>query len=380
MKRIITVVGARPQFIKAAALSHSFLKHSGMAEVIVHTGQHYDSDMSDVFFEELSIPRPQYHLGIGGLAQGAMTGRQIEKIEEILIDENPDAVLVYGDTNSTLAAALAAAKLHIPVAHVEAGLRSFNMRMPEEINRILTDRVSTWLFTPTDAATSNLLQENVKTGIHQVGDIMYDCALLFGERALKQSDILEKNNLEPDNFRLCTLHRQENTDDIERLRIAFDALRVLADEMNVVVPLHPRTRKILENAGLFEECSRNLKIIPPTGFLDFIRLMQAARSILTDSGGVQKEGYFHNTPVIILRDETEWMDLVDINWGKLAPPTSVDGILAATKYIETAARNDNQRPFGTGDTAKQILAILQDSFDQLAGTRRQYVSVNMANR
>jgi len=252
LKKIVTIIGARPQFIKAAAVSRVIRNQSGMQEIIVHTGQHFDENMSAVFFQEMDIPEPDYHLEINSLSHGAMTGRMLEKIEEVLIAEKPGLVMVYGDTNSTLAGALAARKLNICVAHVEAGLRSFNMRMPEEINRIMADRISDLLFCPTENAVHNLHQEgyhNFRCHIHLVGDVMYDAALYYGAMSAQRSDILKRLNLTRDKFVLCTIHRQENTDNLENLRSIVDALNTLHRKIQVIVPLHPRTQKILSPSG-----------------------------------------------------------------------------------------------------------------------------------
>jgi len=313
--KIVTVVGARPQFVKASVLSHALGTLPGCHEVIVHTGQHYDPVMSDIFFEELEIPRPAYQLKIEEKSHGAMTGRMIAQIEEVLLKENPDAVLVYGDTNSTLAGALAAAKLHIPVAHVEAGLRSFNRRMPEEINRILTDQCSSLLFTPTNKATNQLLKEGFSPDtVLEVGDIMYDCALRFSGR----STILDELELAPKKYVMATLHRAENTDDPNRLRGYLAGLEKISQEIPVVMPLHPRTQKALNAAELAPKGS--LRVIPPVGYNAMLSLEKGAKAILTDSGGVQKEAYFFQVPCLTLRDETEWVELIESGANRLVPP------------------------------------------------------------
>jgi UDP-GlcNAc3NAcA epimerase len=324
--KIITIVGARPQFVKAAMVSRAIRRHNEEGhpcteEHILHTGQHYDANMSGIFFSAMDIPRPAWQLQCGGDTHGAMTGRMLAEIEKILLEALPDCVLVYGDTNSTLAGALAASKLHIPVAHVEAGLRSFNKQMPEEINRILTDHVSGLLFCPTLTAVHNLACEGIEDGVHHVGDVMYDAALLFGELAVASSRILGQLKIEGFPFRLCTVHREENTGSEERLRGIFAALRESASPAcPYVVPLHPRTRRCLEAYGLMEEAERHPGMIltPPLGFLDMVMLEKHAAAILTDSGGVQKEAYFHRVPCITLRDETEWTETVDAGWNQLA--------------------------------------------------------------
>lgn len=303
--KILTILGARPQFIKAASVSREILKHDDIQEVIVHTGQHYDANMSDIFFQEMQIPKPNYFLGIGGKSHGAMTGQMIEKIEEVVQKEKPDWIIVYGDTNSTLAGAIVASKLHIKLAHIEAGLRSFNMKMPEEVNRILTDRVSTILFCPTDAAVQNLKNEgydNFDCKIVKSGDVMQDGAMFYKNLARKPSCDIK------DDFILCTIHRAENTDDENRLRSIFKALNEIAKEKQIILPLHPRTKKILENLKLNIQ---NLTLIEPVGYLEMVWLCENCSLVMTDSGGLQKEAYFFEKPCITLRDETEWVELVE---------------------------------------------------------------------
>jgi len=357
--KLATVLGARPQFIKAAAVSRALHAAPGIEEQIIHTGQHFDQNMSDVFFEEMGIPAPAHHLGISGGTHGRMTGRQLEAVEEVLLAEKPDAVMVYGDTNSTLAGALAAAKLHIPVAHVEAGLRSFNRRMPEEINRVLTDHAATWLFAPTQVALDHLKQEGLThSGAVFAGDVMYDAALIFGAEADDRSDILERLNLAPGGFRLCTCHRAENTDDPARLAAIFRALRALASDTPLVLPLHPRTRKMLAEGGDFEAMTAGLTLIDPVGFFEIIRLMRGASLVLTDSGGLQKEAYFHGTPVVVLRDETEWVELVELGWARITPPTEQDAILTAARAMEGATGDTVARPYGDGQASQTIVQHL----------------------
>lgn len=306
MQKIITIVGARPQFIKAATLSRQFQK-LGIDERIVHTGQHFDANMSEVFFQEMEIPKPTYQLEIHGLTHGAMTGRMLEGIENILIDEKPNGVLVYGDTNSTLAGALAAAKLHIPVIHIEAGLRSFNMAMPEEINRILTDRISDYLFCPTDTAIQNLEQEgfkNFRTKIFKNGDVMQDAAIFYASKAEQKSNLISKLNLPK--FILATIHRQENTDSPENLRNIIKGLNEINLQIPVLVPIHPRTRNILSLHNIQPE----FKLIDPVGYFDMIMLLKNCELVITDSGGVQKEAFFFGKYCITLREQTEWVELV----------------------------------------------------------------------
>jgi len=355
--KIVTIVGARPQFIKAAAISREILKHPGaLEEVMVHTGQHYDPNMSQVFFDELEIPAPRYNLEVSGGGHGAMTGRMLEGIEHILLDEKPDWVLIYGDTNSTLAGALAAAKLHIPVAHVEAGLRSFNMRMPEEINRILADRVSSLLLCPTVVAVDNLAREGVTQGVHNVGDVMYDVALYFRERARAGSGILKALGLTEKAFALATCHRAENTDDPVRLEGIVSALAQIASDVPVVLPLHPRTRKLLQQFGL-EHYLAALTVVEPLSFLDMVALEQAAKVILTDSGGVQKEAFFYHVPCITMRDETEWVETVELGWNRLVGAERAR-ILEAYAALAAGSADVSGRPYGDGRAAKHILALL----------------------
>lgn len=311
--KVLTVVGARPQFVKAAAVGRVF-RQRGVTEVLVHTGQHFSADMSDVFFRELGMPEPDYNLGVGGLPHGAMTGRMLEGIEGILERERPDWVLVYGDTNSTLAGALAAAKRHVPIAHVEAGLRSFNRAMPEEINRVLTDHVSTLLLCPTRRAVANLAREGIVAGCEHVGDVMYDVALAVRDVALKTSAILDRLGLEDDGFVLATVHRAENTEDAGRLTEVFDAVRRLADGRPVVLPLHPRTAQAAARHGVPLD---GLTLCDPVGYIDMTRLICGSRLVVTDSGGLQKEAYFHARPCVTLRDETEWVETIECGWNRL---------------------------------------------------------------
>lgn len=321
MKKIVTVVGARPQFIKAATVSRALRGSSELSEIVIHTGQHYDANLSDIFFDELEMSDPNYNLNIGSGNHGAQTGRMLEEIEKILIQEQPRWLLVYGDTNSTLAGALAAAKLHIPIAHVEAGLRSFNREMPEEVNRVLTDQMSSVLFTPTSDASKNLKKEGIaETQIAEVGDVMFDAALIFGERAEKQSEILMRFKLNSKHYILTTIHRAENTDSEARMRVIVESLFKISKQIQIVFPLHPRTRRILERMGLIEEVESQLCVVPPVGYLDMLKLQRNAKIIVTDSGGIQKEAYFQSVPCVTLRDETEWVELVSSGWNHLASP------------------------------------------------------------
>lgn len=344
MPHIFTVLGARPQFIKAAPVSRALAKE-GMTEVIAHTGQHFDALMSDVFFDELDIPKPTYNLEVNSLGHAAMTGRMLEKLEEAMLAERPDIVLIYGDTNSTVAGALAGAKLNIPVAHVEAGLRSFNRRMPEEINRVVADHVSTLLFCPTETAIRNLATEGITRGVHAVGDVMFDTTLAAVKRAEGRSTIIETHGLKPGGYAVATIHRAENTDDPERFRQVMAWLEEAARERPVVMPVHPRTRKLLASRGL---TPAGLTLIDPIGYLDMARLLSQAAAVFTDSGGLQKEAYFHRAPCVTLRDETEWVETIDAGWNRL---------WTGPDY---AARRDIL-DYGTGDASSKIARALKDA-------------------
>jgi UDP-GlcNAc3NAcA epimerase len=362
----MTIVGARPQFIKAAVVSRAINKYNNQSsnaeiiEIIVHTGQHYDDNMSNVFFKEMQIPIPQYHLGIGGGTHGAMTGRMLESLEGLMLDEKPDVILVYGDTNSTLAGALAAVKLHIPVAHVEAGLRSFNMRMPEEMNRILTDRVSSWLFCPTDTAINNLKREGAGewpgVQVHNVGDVMYDAALFYRKQARVGQTVAGLLERYQEGFYLATVHRQENTDSSERLRNIMTALQEIAEHVPVVLPLHPRTRKHLMEIGLDME---NVNCIEPVGYFDMICLLNNCRAVFTDSGGVQKEAYFFHKPCITLREETEWVELVEHGYNCLVGAER-DRIIAAEKEFISIERKFNVLLYGNGNAGNIIVELINE--------------------
>ena len=347
--KIITVLGARPQFIKAAAVSHKLReKHE---EKIIHTGQHYDDNMSKVFFDELQIPMPDYNLSVGSGNHGFQTGQMLIKIEEVIEREKPDCMLVYGDTNSTIAGALAASKLLIPVAHIEAGLRSFNMAMPEEQNRILADHISTFLFTPTDTATHNLKNEGIIKGVHNTGDVMFDATLFFSELARGKGEVLTKLGLEAEDYILTTIHRAENTNSIERLRNIIGALNECGRK--VVIPLHPRTKKFIENYNL--KFSDNIKIIEPIGYLDMILLEKSSYKIVTDSGGIQKEAYFMGKPCITMRDETEWVETVNSGWNVIVGADK-DKILQGIQSFMPVSLRHNY--FGDGNAAEKIVNIL----------------------
>ena len=381
--KLLTVLGARPQFIKAATVSRAIMARDDVKEIVVHTGQHFDANMSGVFFEQLDIPRPHHNLQIAGLNHGAMTGRMIEGIETLIQQEKPDWVLVYGDTNSTLAGALAAAKLHIPVAHVEAGLRSHNPAMPEEINRVLTDRVSSLLLCPTQTAENNLQLEgfpfpamgsnsaHVPQRVVNIGDVMFDAVLYYRERAKEQID-LDAFDLGHQQYALCTLHRQENTDDPARLNGILSALREIAKELTLVLPLHPRTKSKIEQRH-DADALNGITILEPLPYLEMQRLLMSAKLILTDSGGMQKEAYFHQKPCITLRDETEWVETVDAGWNQLVG-AKAEQILCAWRnasqpsvpienlYGDRSASTTNplviENPYGTGNAANELMKIL----------------------
>ncbi|MCC7483958.1 MAG: UDP-N-acetylglucosamine 2-epimerase (non-hydrolyzing) [Burkholderiales bacterium] len=360
MKKVLSVVGARPQFVKAAMVSRALGATRGIAEVLVHTGQHYDRNMSAVFFRELGVPRPRLNLGIGSAAHGAQTGRMLEALERAMMRERPHRVLVYGDTNSTLAGALAAAKLRIPVAHVEAGLRSFDRSMPEEVNRVAADHVSDLLFAPTSAAVANLRGEGVAARrIMLTGDVMFDAALFYAERAERRSTALARLGLARGHYVLATVHRAGNTDEPRRLAAIFGALARLATECPVLVPVHPRTRAALARAGVRE--SPGLILVEPVGYLDMVMLEKNARLIATDSGGVQKEAYFHRVPCATLRERTEWVELVRAGWNRLVPPVSAARVHRDLRRMLTDFRRPAAAPglYGAGDAARRIAAALR---------------------
>lgn len=350
--KILTVVGARPQFVKAAVVSKALHAHGGLTEILLHTGQHFDANMSDVFFEELGLPAPKHHLGIGGGSHAENTGRSMQGIEQVILAEKPDAVLVYGDTDSTLAGALAAAKVNVPVAHVEAGLRSFNRTMPEEINRLVTDHLSTILFTPSGVAGQNLAREGI-TGakVHQVGDVMYDAVRLFGAISDRKVAIVAKLGVASGQYVLSTIHRKENTDHPENLKAVLDGLAV--GGRPVILPLHPRTRRRLEEFKIAVPAS--IRVIDPVGYLEMLQLSRHAGLIVTDSGGLQKEAYFHGVPCLVLRGETEWTELVQIGATRLVG-TDVARI---AEGIKQPPRAESAQPvYGAGDSSDKIAAIL----------------------
>lgn len=350
--KIITVLGARPQFIKAAAVSKKLReKHE---EILVHTGQHYDENMSKIFFEELDIPSPGYSLNIGSGNHGYQTGMMLIKIEEILMKEKPDCVLIYGDTNSTAAGALSASKLLIPVAHVEAGLRSLNMKMPEEQNRIVSDHLSKYLLAPTETAVKNLNNEGIRSGVYNVGDVMYDAILHFTDIAKSKSRIIDKLGYGDGEFILSTIHRAENTNDIDRLKNIVDALN--ESNKRIILPLHPRTKKFMEDYGL--KFSSNIDIIEPVGYLDMILLEANSCKILTDSGGVQKEAFFLSKPCITMRDDTEWVETIENGWNVLVGADKDRILDALNNFVPDKPRKDF---FGDGKAADRIISIISSN-------------------
>lgn len=352
--KVLTILGARPQFIKAGTVSREF-KKQGITEVIIHTGQHFDHNMSQVFFDEMEIPQPNYNLGINSLTHGAMTGRMLEEIEKVLLTEKPQLVLVYGDTNSTLAGALAAQKLSIPVAHIEAGLRSFNMAMPEEVNRILTDRISKFLFCPTTTAVSNLKKEgfdHFNCLIENTGDVMFDAALFYGQKSAEKAKVYSGLQLSG-NFVLATVHRQENTDTRESLTGIIDALNTINNSMQVVVPMHPRTQKIVGELNL----ETRFTIIPPVGYFDMVELLKNCSVVLTDSGGLQKEAFFFKKGCVTLRNETEWTELVDNGFNTLVGANN-ESIIKGWETMMGKTHNFSINLYGDGRASERIVSVI----------------------
>ncbi|MGZ3577460.1 MAG: non-hydrolyzing UDP-N-acetylglucosamine 2-epimerase [Syntrophales bacterium] len=370
--KITTIIGARPQFIKAASISRAIIEYNqsiqfrqsaqtqdhrsiNISEVIVHTGQHYDDQMSAIFFKELEIPEPDYNLGVGSGSHGWQTSQMLEKIEEILIREQPDWVLVYGDTNSTLAGALAAAKLHIKVAHVEAGLRSFNRMMPEEVNRIIADHISDLLLCPSQTAVNNLTNEGINQGVHIVGDVMADSLAYASERVELHSRVLDRFELLSGKYLLATIHRAENTDNPERLKSILSAFRNM--EETIVLPIHPRTRNVMTSLKIHEPA--NVRIIKPVGYLDMIALEKSARVILTDSGGIQKEAYWLGIPCVTLREETEWLETVKSGWNQLVGAEEEE-IIRAVRSITKPETHPEL--YGNGRAAESTVGLLTEAF------------------
>mgnify|MGYP001575113108 CR=1 FL=1 len=351
--KIISVLGARPQFIKAAALSHILRKK--FKEIILHTGQHYDQEMSGAFFKELNIPCPDYYLGAGLTSRSSHVGLMLTRIEKVLLKEKPGLVLVYGDTNSTLAGALAAARLNIPIAHVEAGLRSFRRDMPEEINRVLTDHLSSLLFCPTQNAVNNLRKEGIVKGVHNVGDVMYDAVLFYSRQAENKSRIMERFNLKNKNYFLATVHRAENADTKERLKKIISILHKL--DRHVLFPVHPRTRRAIKRWKLKID-ARKISLLIPVGYLDMLVLEANAKAILTDSGGIQKEAYFLHTPCLTLRNETEWPETVKAGNNRLV---GIDRhkAMSAIREFENRKLKNEKGLFGSGGAGDSILRVLE---------------------
>ncbi|MGD9241359.1 MAG: UDP-N-acetylglucosamine 2-epimerase (non-hydrolyzing) [Desulfobacterales bacterium] len=359
--RIASIVGARPQFIKAAVISRSISRYNQrlqckIDELIVHTGQHYDDNMSRVFFNELDIPRPDYDLEVGSSSHGRQTGLMLQRIEGVLEEQRPDFVVVYGDTNSTLAGSLAATKLHIPVAHVEAGLRSFNRKMAEEINRIVADHVADILFCPTKLAVENLANEGVKRGVHQVGDVMYDSMLYYSKMAESLEDnVLKKLGVEKGSYYLATIHRAENTDDRNRLWQIIEGLNAVSENHPVILPLHPRTIGFVDKYEL--KFSKRVFVIEPVSYLEMAAIEKNARLILTDSGGVQKEAYFLGVSCVTLRNETEWSELIDSGWNRLAGADRESIVKSATE-AEKLNEVGKESFYGDGNAGDKIIDIL----------------------
>lgn len=349
--KIVTILGARPQFIKASVVS-SALGRAGIDERIVHTGQHFDSCMSDVFFQDLDLPQPHHHLNIHSLSHGAMTGQMMEKLEELLLQNRPDWVCVYGDTNSTLAGALVAAKLNIPLAHIESGLRSFNRHMPEEVNRVVTDHLSQLLFAPTPLAVQWLQHEGISRGVHLVGDVMMDAILTYQTKANQTSEILVRHQLSPDQFYLATIHRPSNTDDYHRLSDILESFTTL--DFPVVFPIHPRTSVQIQKMGLDHYLTTDsLVAIPPTSYLDMLMLESSCRAVITDSGGMQKEAYILQRPCLTLRNETEWQETVEVGWNQLVQPEALSDAIAS--FVQPS---ESPMLYGEGDAADKISEII----------------------
>ena len=349
--KIVSIIGARPQFIKCAPLSRAIRREH--EEILVHTGQHYDSGMSDVFFDELNIPKPDYNLGIGSGTHGEQTALMLIEIEKVLLKEKPGLVLVYGDTNSTLAGALAASKLHIKVAHVEAGLRSFDRSMPEEINRVMTDHISNLMFCPTETAVKNLKNEGITDGVYNVGDVMLDALENNRKVAEEKSTILDDLGLPTKGFMVATVHRPSNTDSKENLSAIVKAFCTTSE--TIVFPVHPRTEKYLKEYGLWDELCQHVKIIPPVGYLDMLNLMANSNKILTDSGGIQKEAYMLSVPCVTMRENTEWVETVEDGWNVLVG-ADYEEIVDAIEGFEGAGERNNV--FGRGDASEKILELI----------------------
>jgi UDP-N-acetylglucosamine 2-epimerase len=349
--KIASIIGARPNFIKCAPLSRELRK--AFDEVIIHTGQHYDYEMNKVFFDELKIPEPDYHLGVGSGSHGYQTGEILKRTEDVLIKEAPDLVLVFGDTNSTLAGALAASKLHITIGHIEAGLRSFDRQMPEETNRVLTDHCSDLLFCPTETAVKILGTEGIENGVYLTGDVMVDALQENIKIADQNSNVLDRLSLKQGKYYLATIHRPENTDDFEKLNSIVDAFCLIG---NIVFPCHPRTEKKLKQFGLWDKLTKKVKVIKPVGYLDMLMLEKNAKKILTDSGGIQKEAYIFKVPCITLRENTEWVETIEDGWNVLVG-TSKEKIIETANDFEP--KNAQRNVFGSGDASEKIVKVIR---------------------
>jgi len=358
--KILSIVGARPQFIKAVSLSRYLKSVPDISEILLHTGQHYDNNMSDDFFSELNIPKPDYNLEIGSDTPARQTAKIMMGIENIALEECPNFILIYGDTNSTIAGALVGAKLYMPVVHIEAGLRSYDRKMPEEINRVISDVISTILFCPSQAAVNNLKQEGINEGVYNVGDIMLETYQYYKDKAQKSSRILDKLNLKPEKYFLCTIHRASNTDNIENLKNIFTGLT--NSKETIILPLHPRTRKKNNQSKSLRKCiGNNIRIIDPIGYLDMIYLEANAKKIVTDSGGVQKEAYFNRVPCITLRENTEWVETVEEGVNKLVG-VEPEKIKESINNFSPSELNYSKNLYGDGRTSEKIVKILQKQF------------------
>jgi UDP-GlcNAc3NAcA epimerase len=377
--KLVTVVGARPQFIKAAVVSAA-LEHVGCAEVVVHTGQHYDDELSGVFFRELGLSKPAINLNVGSGSHGVQTSRILEGVEKVLLDERPDWALVYGDTNSTLAAVIAASKLGIPIAHVEAGPRAYIRHMPEEINRLVADQLADLLFAPTTQAVQNLRHEGIgENRIELVGDVMYDAALRFGQQANRESSFLTTYSLSPASYILCTIHRAENTDNLAALHAIACALKEVAHQTRVVMPLHPRTRRALQHSRLFDGLAEHVTVIPPLGYLDMLMAERHARLIVTDSGGVQKEAFFYRVPCVTLMERTAWPESVELGWNTAVLPDEAAKIVEAI-HRQARVTGLPGEPYGDGTAstkiARRLMARLDESPDNSGGQYNSKLSAN----
>lgn len=355
--KVLSVVGARPQFVKAFAVSPA-IREAGHDEVLVHTGQHYDEELSDVFFEELDLPRPDYNLGVRSGPHGEQTAAVIQELEPVVREEEPDAVIVYGDTNTTLAGSIVTCKMDPVLAHVEAGVRGYNREMPEETNRVLSDHASDLLLVPSEEGVENLRQENVTEGVHWTGDVMYDAVLKVRDGAASVSNVLDEFGLREDDYVLVTIHRARNTDDSERLESILNALAEVPSE--VVFPVHPRTLASMKEYGLYEQANRDLTLVDAVGYLDFIRLLDGAHTVATDSGGVQTEAFFLDTPCVTFRMETEWTETVDSGWNQLVgadPERIYDAV------VNASAPDTKPEPYGDGNAADRVVECLVDAVE-----------------